>query len=67
MRETFDAKELGGDPATKERARLRKGCTPEGPYGLLMESIHVEVAALNGEMMIKTQDVFTVDIAEAHI
>ena len=28
--EKLDAKELGGDPATKERAKLMKECKPEG-------------------------------------
>ena len=34
--EKLDANELGGDPATKERAKLRKECKPAGPYGLLL-------------------------------
>ena len=39
--EILDNKELGGGPATKERATLRKEGKPEGPYGLLLESVHV--------------------------
>ena len=65
--EKLDAKELGGDPATKERAKLRKECNHEGPYGLLLESIHLQAAALDETMKIKAQDAFTIDIAEAPI
>ena len=48
--EKLDAKELGGDPWTKERAKMRKECKPEGPYGLLLESIHLQAAALHDKM-----------------
>ena len=65
--EVLDKKELGGDLATKERAKLRKECKPEGPYGLLLESTHLQAAALDEKMKIKTQDAFTIDIAEAPI
>ena len=34
--EKLDANKFGGDPATKERAKLLKECNLEGPYGLLL-------------------------------
>ena len=46
---------------------MRKKCKPEGPYGWHLESIHLHAAALDEKMKIKTQDVFTIDIAEAPI
>ena len=60
-------KSLGGDPATKERANVRKECKPEGPVGLLLESIHLQAAALDETLTIVPQDTYTIDIAEAPI
>ena len=34
---------------------------------MLLESIHLQAAALDGKMQIKTQDAFTIYIAEAPI
>ena len=65
--EILEEKKLGGDPATKERAMLRKQCKPEGPYGLLLESVHIQAAALDETMKIIPQDSFIIDIAEAPI
>ena len=46
---------------------MRKECKPEGPYDLLLESVHLQAAALDEKMKIKTQDAFTIDVVEAPI
>ena len=40
-------KEVGGDPATAGRSRVRKQCKPQGPCGLLLEPIHLPSATLD--------------------
>ena len=65
--EILDNKKLGGDPATKERAMLRKECRPAGPYGLLLGSVHLQAAALYEKIKIITQDSSTIDIADSPI
>ena len=40
-------KDEGGDPGTKARAKLRNQCKPQGPCGLLLESIHLQSASLD--------------------
>ena len=49
-------KELAGDPATAERAKVRNQCEPKGPIGFLLESIHMQAATLNENLTIQQWD-----------
>ena len=54
--------EDGGDPATKERARLRRQCSPKGPCGYLLESIHLQAAVMDSSYRIKQVNQQTIDL-----
>ena len=58
-------KEVGGDPATKERSLVRNMCDQKGPCGLLLETIHLQGAALNGEFGVVQWNQPTIAIIEA--
>ena len=45
-------KPLAGAPCTPERARLKKQCRPQGPIGLLLESIHLQAATIDRDFNI---------------
>ena len=45
--EQIEEKEVGGDPATAGRAKVRRQCKPQGPVWLLLESFHLQAAALD--------------------
>ena len=45
--EQLKMKKVGGDPATKARSEVRNMCNQKGPCGLLLETIHLQGAALN--------------------
>ena len=55
-------KELAGDPATAERAKVRNQCKPKGPTGFLLESIHMQAATLNENLTIQQWDQQDVEI-----
>ena len=55
-------KELAGDPATAERAKVRNQCKPKGPIGFLLESIHMQAATLNEHLTIQQWDQQDVEI-----
>ena len=40
-------KTIAGEPATPERAKLRKECNPQCPVGFLLESLHLQAATMN--------------------
>ena len=46
------SKRDGGDPGTMPRARLRNQCKPKGPIGYLLESLHLQAAALDEDFCI---------------
>ena len=51
--ETLRSKELGGEPTSETRARLRKQCISQGPVGLALESSHLQAASLDKNFSIK--------------
>ena len=55
---------MGGDPATAGRARVRKQCKPQGPVGLLLESIHLQAAALDEEYRILQFNQQAIDVVK---
>ena len=40
-------KKVAGDPATTERAEIRNQCSPKGPVGFLLESLHLQAATMD--------------------
>jgi len=42
-------KQIAGEPASKQRAWVRKHCKPRGPIGHLLESIHMQAASIDDE------------------
>ena len=56
-------KELAGDPATAERAKVRNQCKPKGPIGFLLESIHMHAATLNENLTIQQWDQQDIEIS----
>ena len=59
----------GGDPATKARSAIRRGCKPMGPIGLLLESIHLQAASLDPSWRIVQYNQQPIDLIEgsAHL
>ena len=58
-------KNLSGPPASKERAALRQQCRPHGPVGLLLETMHLQTAAVTSNFMIKNWNQPPIDIMQA--
>lgn len=51
--EGLKRKVIAGEPASPERAKVRRQCKPYGPIGLLLESIHMNTAVLDEELQIQ--------------
>ena len=49
----FTEKCIAEEPATPERAKLRKQCNPQGPIGFLLESLHLQAATLSKKYKVK--------------
>ena len=58
-------KDVVGPAASKERASLRKQCRPHGPVGLLLETMHLQTAALTDQVIIKQWNQPAIDIMQA--
>ena len=46
-------KVVGGSPTTPQRSNLRKQCNPQGPVGVLLETIHLQASTLDKDYSIK--------------
>ena len=54
----------GGDPATPARAASRKPCRPLGPIGLLLESVHLQSAAIDQQWRVRQYNQQPIDIVD---
>ena len=64
-KEDLLGKDVFGPPASKERASLRKQCRPHGPVGLLLETMHLQTAALTDKFIIKQWNQPAIDVLQA--
>ena len=64
-KEDLLGKDVFGPPASKERASLRKQCRPHGPVGLLLETMHLQTAAMTDKFIIKQWNQPAIDVLQA--
>ena len=64
-KEDLRGKDVLGPPASKERASLRKQCRPHGPVGLLLETMHLQTAAMTDKFIIKQWSQPAIDVLQA--
>ena len=59
------AKQVAGEPASRQRAWVRKQCKPRGPIGHLLESIHMQAASIDDEGTVWQNDRIPVQLLKA--
>ena len=58
-------KEIAGEPATQDRALIRRQCKPRGPIGHLLDTIHMQAASMDEESPIWQNDQIPVQLIKA--
>ena len=51
--EQLREKTLGGDPASAEKAGIRKQCKPTGPIGFYLETLHLQTATMDEDYTLR--------------
>ena len=60
----LSSKVLAGEPTSKTRATLRSQCSPQGPVGYMLESIHLQAAMMDAGYKIHQHNQPSVDTME---
>ena len=58
-------KEIAEEPGTSQRTRVKKECKPLGPVGLLLETVHMQAAAMDDKKVIHQQNQAPIDLLNA--
>ena len=59
------AKQIAGEPASKQRAWVRRQCRPRGPVGHLLESIHMQAVSIDEEGTVWQNDQIPTQLLKA--
>ena len=60
-------KKVAGDPATTERAEIRNQCSPKGPVGFLLESLHLQAASMDEGYKVQQNNQQSIDLVNGPV
>ena len=63
----LEAKKVAGGPATADRAEIRNQCSPKGPVGFLLESLHLQAATMDEGYKVQQHNQQRIDLVNGPV